>query len=165
MDCNQNVAFFFLEVIMGKINYFIQQKNEKEQQVASQMLFSLVDYLESEECRRKPLLAYFEEIYTGECGHCDNCKSEKKEEIDVTIFSQKALSTIKRSDERFGANHIVDILRGANTQKVRAFRHENLKTYGIGKDQTKEFWIHLINKLVQKKYVKKDLKFGALSLK
>lgn len=149
---------------MGKINYFIQQKDEKEQQIASKMLFSLIDYIETIDCRRKPLLAYFQEKYPKECGFCDNCLNEKAEEVDVTRNAQKVLSCIKRSNERFGVNHIVEILRAANTQKIKKFEHQKLSTYGIGKDYSKDYWIDLINKLIQKKIISKDLNYGAIKL-
>ncbi len=100
---------------VAKINYFIDQKEGNEKQVAIGHLDAIVRYAEDElTCRRKPLLNYFGESYEAQsCSNCDNCTSAPTELTDITIYAQKFLSCVKRADERFGAGHITDILLGS----------------------------------------------------
>ncbi len=116
----------------------------------------LVKYLESEDCRRKPLMKYFGENYTQEkCGMCDNCLSVDADVEDLTIPAQKLLSCVIRSGEKFGANHVIDILRGSKSQKVLEFEHEKLPTYGIGTEWSKDQWQQLSRLLIRQDYVSK----------
>ncbi|HLA29366.1 MAG TPA: RecQ family ATP-dependent DNA helicase, partial [Syntrophales bacterium] len=99
-----------------KINYFIQQKDEQEQRVANILLSNLLGFAETDLCRRVPLLNYFGETHAiDNCGMCDNCRIERKDLTDITIPVQMFLSCVKRTGERFGAGHIVDVLRGSQS--------------------------------------------------
>ncbi|NOX19528.1 MAG: DNA helicase RecQ [Chlorobi bacterium] len=151
---------------IAKINYFIDQKeNEKERRIAKQHLNDLINYAEFYDCRRKPLLNYFGENYDKEnCGMCDNCTKPKEELVDITIAAQKFLSCVVRTGEYFGAMHIVDILRGSKSQKVLEKRHDALSTYGIGKEYSKEQWLHLSHQFLVKNILKKDYEFGSLKV-
>ena len=147
-----------------KIKYFINQKSEGEKKVAEKHLDALIDYLETEECRRIPLMEYFGEVYgSEECGMCDSCLSQDADVEDLTIQAQKFLSCIIRSEEKFGANHIVDILRGSKAKKVLEFGHEELSTYGIGVEWSKDQWLQLSRLLVRQNYVSKG-EFGSLKI-
>jgi ATP-dependent DNA helicase RecQ len=96
-----------------KINYFINQKDEKEKKVAREHLDSLLKYLETTVCRRVPLMAYFGETYRkDDCGMCDNCLTLDSDKEDLTVQAQKFLSCVVRLDERYGANYVVDVLKG-----------------------------------------------------
>jgi len=146
-----------------KINYFIEQKEEKERRIAKMHLDALVRYAESYDCRRIPLLNYFGEKYSHEnCGMCDNCSAEAKDLIDVTVRAQQFLSCIKRTGEIFGAVHITDVLRGSKTKRVIERNHNSLSTYGIGVDLSKEQWISLSRQFIQKNIIEKDPEFGSL---
>jgi ATP-dependent DNA helicase RecQ len=146
-----------------KLKYFINQKEGLERQVAYEHLKALTRYAESDVCRRVPLLAYFGEKYTTEnCGMCDRCLVGEKNLVDITIPVQKFLSCVKRSGELFGAKHVVDILLGSNNQKVLKFGHQNLSTYGIGKDLTKKQWMHISRQLVQRGMLSEDDRYGSL---
>lgn len=148
-----------------KIKYFIDQKDEKEARIATIHINALLGCLESEVCRRTSILNYFGEINPiKKCGMCDNCVTKPEELIDVTIPTQKFLSCIKRTGEMFGAKHIIDILHGSKVQKVLKSRHDNLSTYGIGKEYSKKQWYHLSRQFLQKGLLTQDLTFGSLKL-
>jgi ATP-dependent DNA helicase RecQ len=147
-----------------KINYFIQQKDEQEKKIASFQLNTLIAYAETDLCRRIPLLNYFGEEYLGDCENCDVCNSEPIEMVDITVHSQKFMSCMKRSGERFGVNHIIDILRGSASQKIEKFDHDKLSTYGIGKELSKKQWQYISRQLLQKKYIQQNLEHGNLEI-
>ncbi len=150
---------------ISKINYFIDQKEEKEKRIAKMHLDALIRYAESYNCRRVPLLSYFGENYTKEnCGMCDNCSKEEKDLVDVTTEAQKFLSCIKRTGEIFGAMHIVDVLRGSKSQKVIDKNHHLLSTYGIGKDISKEQWLSLSRQFIQRNIIEKDYEYGSIKV-
>jgi ATP-dependent DNA helicase RecQ len=150
---------------ISKINYFIDQKEDPERRIAKMHLDALISYAETYSCRRIPLLNYFGENYSQEkCGMCDNCESEELVLDDVTIEAQKFLSCIKRSGEYFGALHIVDILRGSKNQKILDKNHQNLTTYGIGQDLSKEQWLSLSRQFIQRNIIEKDLDYGSLKI-
>ena len=118
---------------LQKIKYIINKKDSHEKRVANIHLNALLGFAETDECRRIPLINYFSETYTREyCKMCDNCLAGKKTVQDITVASQKFLSCAKRTGEIFGANHIIDVLRGSKAQKVVKFGHQRLSTYGIG---------------------------------
>ncbi|HBZ37901.1 MAG TPA: DNA helicase RecQ [Balneola sp.] len=147
-----------------KIQYFINKKKGQEREVAEKHLKQLKKYLESLECRRKPLMAYFGETYPNdECGMCDNCLSVDDDVEDLTIQAQQFLSTIIRSGEKFGATHIADILRGSKAKKVLENEHEKLSTYGIGLEFSKDQWMQISKMLLRQDYISKG-EFGGLKL-
>jgi ATP-dependent DNA helicase RecQ len=134
-----------------KLRYFIDQKEDNERQIAYQHLNALIDYAESDLCRRVPLLGYFEEKCSSEnCAMCDNCLKSPGAKVDITIPAQKFLSCVKRSGERFAATHIIHILTGAENEKVLKYEHNTLSTFGIGMDLTRKQWLHISQQLVQK---------------
>jgi len=148
---------------INKINYFIDQKEEKERRIAKMHLNSLISFAESYDCRRIQLLNYFGENHKiGNCEMCDNCTTENDNLVDVTIEAQKFLSCIKRTGEIFGGMYIIDVLRGSRSQKVIKNNHQNLSTYGIGNELSKEQWLNLSRQFVQKKLIEKDFEYGSL---
>lgn len=147
-----------------KLKYFIDQKEGLERQVAYDHLNALTRYADSETCRRVPLLGYFGEKFTTEnCGMCDNCLASEKEQVDITIPAQKFLSCVKRTGELFGMAHVTDVLLGSGNQKVLKFGHQNISTYGIGKDLTREQWMLVARQLIQKGLLAQD-EHGSLRL-
>ncbi len=99
-------------------------------------------------CRRKQLLGYFNETYPdANCGTCDVCAGNA-EQVDATVEAQMLLSAMVRTGNRFGANHIVDIVTGANTQKIRQFGHDQIKTYGVGREKGKRYLQAVLHELV-----------------
>ncbi len=130
---------------IAKQTHFLEEiTDEKEQQIARAQLRQIVHYAESPGCRRAELLAYFGETFPlDNCAACDNC-SEPRETYDGTIVAQKFLSCIYRiaQNSRFsvGLNHLVEVLTGADTEKIRRWGHDRLTTYGIGGELSRPQW-------------------------
>ncbi|MBK9210518.1 MAG: DNA helicase RecQ [Anaerolineales bacterium] len=150
---------------VNKIRYFIDQKDDPERSTSMQHLDAMTRYAEGSICRRKPLLAYFGETFVNEnCGACDNCGTEQTAQVDITIPAQKFLSCVKRSGERFGAAHVVDILLGSKNEKIEKYNHHELSTYGIGKELTKSQWMHISRQLVERGLLEQEPAYRVLSV-
>lgn len=140
---------------VARQNIFIAEKtNPTEQETARQQLRQMVDYAEIAGCRRASLLDYFgEEFPESNCGGCDNCLNPRVS-YDATLSAQKFLSCVFRIQEKsrfsVGVNHVVEILVGANTEKIRRWGHETLSTYGIGQDTAKSAWTELARELIRR---------------
>ena len=124
-----------------KVEYMIGLKpDEQEQRIARQQLQQVVAYGESSACRRRVLLGYFGETLRAEnCGNCDNCLRPSASE-DRTNDARKFLFCVAKTGQRFGSRQIIDVLRGANTQKIRDYHHDQLPIYGIGKELSADEW-------------------------
>lgn len=139
--------------------------NEQHKRSERGKLDSLLGWCETTTCRRQPLLAYFGETRENQCGNCDNCLYPPNT-WDGTEAAQKLLSCIYRSGQRFGAGHVIDILRGKENDKVQQFEHQKLSTFAIGKDLSQNQWRSIVRQLIVKAYIFSDAeRFGALSLK
>jgi ATP-dependent DNA helicase RecQ len=122
------------------VEYLIEQKTDpNEQQIARQQLRQVIDYAEGTHCRRSIQLSYFGERFEGNCANCDNCLRPKPT-ADWSVEAQKFLSCVARSKERFGMKYIIDVLRGSKDKRILANRHNELSTYGIGRDHTADDW-------------------------
>jgi ATP-dependent DNA helicase RecQ len=147
------------------INHFIEQQAPGEQRGATVRLQALVGYAESSICRRRQLLAYFGERYTANvCGMCDNCTADDRQLDDITIPAQKFLSCVKRTGEIFGASYITDVLRGSRAKRILQRRHDQLSTYGVGREFSKHQWRHLARQLIQQGLLYQDISHGSLKL-
>jgi ATP-dependent DNA helicase RecQ len=148
---------FFSRGDMVRIRYFIDQTEDPvEKRVAEEQLFQMVRFAEVNACRRKTLLGYFSETYAKDnCGTCDVCMGDV-ERIDATVPAQKILSAICRSDQRFGAVHIADIVVGAKTRKIKQLGHDRLKTYGVGREQDKKYWRRVIDDLLAQECIRQN---------
>ena len=129
---------------VAKQLHFIDEKSESEARIARAQLQQMVHYAETRDCRRMTLLRYFGEEYTKpSCEGCDNCLTPR-ETFDGTIPAQKFLSCVHRIHAKngfgFGLNHIVDVLRGADTESIRQRSHNELSTYGIGRALKRDAW-------------------------
>src|SRR5437867_5259087 len=129
---------------VAKQLHFIDEKSEGEARIARSQLRQMVHYAETRECRRATLLEYFGETFSQQsCDGCDNCL-QPRETFDGTVHAQKFLSCVYRIHARhgfgFGLNHVVDILRGADTEMIRQRRHNQLSTYCIGRDLKRDDW-------------------------
>jgi ATP-dependent DNA helicase RecQ len=138
-------------------DYLIQQKLdpvsgealEEEQRIARQQLRQVLDYAESTECRRAVLLGYFGESFAPPCGACDNC-STPRSICDRSVEARQFLSCVARlaqRGQRFGAAHVIEILRGARTERVLARGHESLSVYGIGRQHGAPEWRNVARSL------------------
>lgn len=133
---------------VATIEYLIGQKSdEQEQRIARQQLRHVINYAESAICRRKIQLSYFGESFSGNCQNCDNCLNPVPLE-DWTIEAQKFLSCVARCRERFGMNHVIDVLRGSRKKRLLQLEHDQLSTYGIGQDHSVDEWRQLCRSLL-----------------
>lgn len=146
-------SLFFGYGDVKMIDYIIEQKPDpQEQRIARQQLRRVINYAESTECRRTIQLSYFGDSFPGNCGTCDNCCNKKPVE-DWTIEAMKFLSCVARCQEKFGMNHIIDVLRGSKNQKVLQYQHHQLSTYGIGKDRSADDWKKLSRSLLNQGFL------------
>jgi ATP-dependent DNA helicase RecQ len=135
----------------------------EQKRVERQKLDAMLAYCESARCRRVVLLNYFGEEAVP-CGNCDVC-IDPPEVWDGTIAAQKALSAALRTGQRFGAGHLIDILRGKNTEKVKQFGHDNLPTFAVGADMDDMGWRSVFRQLLAGGLLEADAQaYGALKL-
>lgn len=150
---------------VGKINGLISQiTDENQRRVESHKLSTMIGYADAQTCRRKVLLNYFGEPLEQDCGNCDICLSPP-EIYDATVDAQKALSCIYRLNQRFGLGYLVDVLRGKNSDRIIQFHHDQLSTYGIGKDLSQHEWYSIIRQLIHRGFIEQDIvNFSVLKL-
>ena len=135
----------------------IEKSNNPEQKrIELHKLQAMVGFGEAQTCRRKVLLGYFGERLEEDCGNCDVCLNPP-ETYDATVDAQKALSCVFRVGQRFGVGHVVDVLRGAQTQRVLDLGHDKLSTYGIGAEKVADAWSSLIRQLIHRGYLVQDV--------
>ena len=133
--------------------YLIELGSSSGRTVEYDKLNSMVDYCNTEGCLRNYILHYFgQESLEKPCEHCGNCNNDI-EETDITVEAQKILSCVKRMHERFGASQVADVLKGANTQKIRSLNFHELSTYGIMQDYPKDTIKELISFLIAEGYL------------
>lgn len=137
---------------------------DERKRVERQKLESLLAYAETTACRRQVLLGAFGETYPGPCGHCDNC-IEPPKTWDATVPAQKALSAVYRSGQRFGSGHVIDILRGEETERMLSLDHHRLTTFGIGADMDEKQWRSVFRQLLAAGLLEADAEgYGTLRL-
>ncbi|WP_122893973.1 DNA helicase RecQ [Arcobacter peruensis] len=122
--------------------------DDSYKQTGLDKLEAMYRYCVSNNCRHKIIASYFEDEI-DECKIlCDNCTKGEIEQVDVSVDAQKFLSAVYRSEQRFGTNHIIDILRGSKNQKLLEFGHDKLKVYGLGANKSKNEWVAIADKLI-----------------
>ena len=139
---------------LGKLRFFLEQITDtEEKQRSEKLLMAMNRFASTPSCRKKTLLAYFDEsLESDNCGACDYCTGSYTE-IDATTEAQMILSAIMRTGNRFGSIHICDIVTGANTAKIRQLEHDRLKTYGVGKNKDKAYWRNLTDSLLAQHFL------------
>jgi ATP-dependent DNA helicase RecQ len=138
--------------------------DERHKRVERHKLEAMLALCEETRCRRQALLAYFDEELPKPCGHCDNCV-DGVETWDATEAARQALSAIYRSGQRYGVGHLVDLLLGRETDKIRSLGHQHLSVYGVGKQLDEAGWRTLFRQLVARGLADVDLDgFGGLRL-
>jgi len=128
---------------------------EVQKRVERRKVDALVGFCETTRCRRQVLLDYFDEHGTQPCGNCDTCL-EPAVTFDGTVVAQKALSAVYRTGQLFGAAHVVDVLTGTATEKVRQFGHDALSVFGIGAELDKRAWRAVFRQLVAHRFLVVD---------
>jgi len=140
------------------------QGDEQHKRVEQIKLNAMLGFCELTTCRRHALLAYFDEAAAEHCGNCDTCLTPV-ETWDGTEAAQKALSVIYRTDQRFGVSHLVDVLLGKASDKIRQFGHDQLPLYGIGQELSAQAWQSVFRQLVAAGHAVADPeRFGGLAL-
>jgi len=159
-----NLTIYGLDDISLRSRQINEQDSTKEKKLLdSQKLNQLIALCEATRCRRQVLLSYFGEQISA-CGNCDICKNGIKL-IDGTRDAQKILSAIKRTGERFGVAHIVDILIGNQTENIKKYSHNKLKTFGVGNNLNKNTWQSIIRQLFSAGHIHIDIEnYGALKI-
>ncbi len=156
---------FYAAKDLQKMEKFIQNKPVAEQEIGRQLLAETASYAESSMCRRKTLLHYFGEEYTQEnCGNCDNCLNPKKkvEAKDELCAVLEAISALK---EKFKAEYIIDVLRGVNSNEIKAYRHNDLEIFGSEEQLDAKFLNAVIRQGVIGGYISRDIEnYGLLRL-
>ncbi|MDI4662780.1 DNA helicase RecQ [Xanthobacter autotrophicus] len=151
---------------VAKLIQFVESSDvpEARKRVERGKLDALLGLCETASCRRQVLLKYFEEDLDEPCGNCDTCLSPPRT-FDGTEAAQKLLSCVYRTGERFGAGHVIDVLRGDANEKVLKFGHDKLSTFGIGKDFSRDEWRAIVRQLVAMGHLWVDVEgHGSLGL-
>ena len=130
--------------------------NPDQNRIEIHKLNAMVSYAEPLTCRRRALLGYFGETMTNDCGNCDMCLNPP-DRYDATEDAQKVLSCVYRVGQRFGAKHVIDVLRGSQNQRIGKLGHDRLTTFAIGKDKSQDAWSSLIRQLVHLGYLYQDV--------
>jgi ATP-dependent DNA helicase RecQ len=130
--------------------------NPEQKRIELHKLNAMVGFAEAQNCRRRVLLGYFGEHLAEDCGNCDVCQSPP-ETYDATVDAQKALSCVYRVGQRFGVGHVLDVLRGARSNRVLELGHDRLSTYGLGADLSSEAWSSLFRQLIHLGYLRQDV--------
>jgi len=149
-----------------QLRQMIEQSGAGEERrwLERRKLDALLGYCESLRCRRQMLLAAFGEDYPQACGNCDNCLQPPRSR-DGTVDAQKALSCVYRTGQRYGVGHLVDVLRGKDSERIRQLGHDRLSTFGIGADLDERGWKSVFRQLVALGLLDVDLEgYGSLYL-
>jgi ATP-dependent DNA helicase RecQ len=137
---------------------------EEQKRIERGKLDALLAWCETAECRRTRLLAYFAEMRAGRCGNCDTCL-EPPEMWDGTVAAQKAMSAALRTGQRFGAGHLIDLLRGKSSERMKELGHDALPTFGVGADLDEAGWRSVFRQLLAAGLLHADAQaYGALKL-
>jgi ATP-dependent DNA helicase RecQ len=133
-----------------------QGQNEEQKRIEMHKLNAMVGFAESLSCRRRVLLGYLGESLVQDCGNCDVCL-DPPETFDGTEAARKVLSCVYRVRQSFGVKHVVDVLRGADNERIRRFAHDRLSTYGIGMEHSHAEWMSIARQLVHRGYLVQDI--------
>jgi ATP-dependent DNA helicase RecQ len=131
------------------------EADDRHQRRERQGLDTMLGYCEITTCRRQMLLRYFGEEMPDPCGNCDTCL-EPPDTFDGTVAAQKVLSCAVRTGQRFGAQHLISVLRGSKNERLLRWGHDRLPTYGVGEDLGQNEWRSVIRQLVARGYLAVD---------
>jgi ATP-dependent DNA helicase RecQ len=131
-------------------------QNETQVRIEQHKLNCMTAFAEAQTCRRRVLLNYFNESLPTDCGNCDLCLNPP-ETFDGTILAQKALSCVYRVQQSYGVNYVIDVLRGKDDLRIQRLGHQQLSTYGVGKDLPQEEWYSIFRQLIHLGYLEQDI--------
>lgn len=157
---------FYSHNDLSKLEKFNKDKSVQERENARILLQEMEYYAESPICRRRQLLHYFgEEFQEENCGSCDNCVNPR-DRYDGTEYVKMILETVVQTNERFGLNHLVNVIRGVEDEYVKSYGHASLPIYGKGADEDADFWKSVIRQTLIYQYLEKDIdSIGVLKIK
>lgn len=130
--------------------------NPQRVKVEMQRFAAMSAFVDAQTCRRQVVLNYFAEYTEKGCGNCDICL-DPPSQFDGTIEAQKVLSCVYRTNQRGNINHIIAVLRGELTDKVKELAHDKVSTFGIGKGKTAGYWFSIIGQLIHLGYLQQDI--------
>jgi len=133
-----------------------QGQNEEQRRIESHKLNAMVGFAESLTCRRRVLMGYLGETMANDCGNCDVCLNPP-ERFDASEAARKVLSCVYRVGQSFGIKHVVDVLRGADNERIRNFGHHRLSTYGIGMEYSQAEWTSITRQLIHHGFLIQDI--------
>ncbi|MFY8352551.1 DNA helicase RecQ [Pseudoalteromonas sp. SSM20] len=136
--------------------FFDDIPDEQRRKVEEQRFNAMASFAEAQTCRRQILLNYFSEYQGKPCGNCDICLNPPKQ-FDGTELAQKALSCVYRVEQKFGLGYVIEVLRGANTIRIRENQHDQLSTFGLGKDKSVEYWLSILRQLIHHGLLHQDI--------
>lgn len=140
------------------------EADEDHKRIEQEKLNALLGWCEVTSCRRAALVKHFDDQLSGPCNGCDVCDTPPQT-WDGTVVAQKFLSCVVRTGQRFGAGHVIDVLRGADKERIQQLRHDALPTYGIGADLSELQWRSVVRQLLAQGYLFADAqRYGALRL-
>jgi ATP-dependent DNA helicase RecQ len=140
------------------------EADERHKRVERHKLDAMLAFCEITSCRRQTLLAYFDDHLEQPCGNCDTCL-QPPETWDASVASQKALSCVHRTGQRFGVNHLVDVLLGKESERIVQLGHHRVSTHGIGSDLSTTEWRTIYRQLIARGLLSVDLEgYGGLRL-
>lgn len=156
---------FYSHNDLNKLEKFNKDKSVQERENARILLQEMEFYAESPVCRRRQLLHYFgEEFKEDNCGMCDNCV-HPRERFDGMEYVKMVLQAVKQTNERFGLNHLVNVIRGIEDEYVKSYAHFDLEIFGKGGDEDADFWKSVVRQTLIYQYLEKDIEnIGALNL-
>ncbi len=131
-------------------------ENQQRVNIELQRFQALIGFADSQICRRQVLLNYFAQYTEDKCGNCDICLDPPRE-FDATLPAQKVLSCVYRINQQGDIAHVIDVLRGENTVKVKQLEHQNVSTFGVGKDEMPSYWFAIIRQLIHLGYLQQDI--------
>ena len=149
-----------------KLEKFMKDKPVAEREIGSQLIFEMSCFAESSQCRRKILLHYFGENFDEEnCNKmCDNCRHPKTMH-EVTQELSDVLEAVKETAGKVNQEHIIDLIRGENSDEVKAYRHDKIESFGVGKDKDVNFWKSVVRLALLENYIQKNIEnYGLLSI-
>jgi ATP-dependent DNA helicase RecQ len=140
---------------IAAIRWHIQRTESRQERDRAELaLREVLRYADSGVCRRRQLLAHFDEEFAGDCGRCDVCAGEVRME-DATEAARMVLSAAVRTGERFGAHHLADVVTGEPTDKVMERGHHQLPTFGVGRERPRPYWLSLVQDLAGAGYLRR----------
>lgn len=163
------------------IRFFIKQESPEQRRGSERRLKALLKFLDARCCRRKPLLAYFGEAYASDnCGACDNClsacpqdssqlkeetpssKTEEAPKVVLTAPARLLITCAQQTGQRFGVDHLINVLRGSRAKKILKFKHEKLSLHGAGRDYSEEQWRQLAGQFIRQGLLERTQPHGSL---